>query len=346
MSKEILDKILKTKEITANVFLLYGEEDFLRTHYKKSLKTLLMPESMPDLNFYSFDGRDYSLSSVDEAIEALPVFDERKLLVFDNSLLFKSDGRTGAKAEFKEYWEKRLEDIPEYVYIIFNETEIDKRSKLFKFISKNYISTEFSYLDEGKMVKWTQTLFKKLGKNISPDDCTYLISLCPDGMMSVKTEAEKLCSYCLDKQDITKETIDLLVTPKLEDKVFDMVGAMLSNNPDKALALLRDLFALKTEPTQILGAVMYNIEKIASVKMLLSSGKIKTEIASILKIAPFQVNKFADLSSRFTEEELDGLIHTTATKDIELKTNSMDNNVLLEVFIMETSHNINKKFIK
>lgn len=337
MSKEILDEILKTKQPEKNIFLLYGEEDFLRAHYKKSLKNLLMPESMPDLNFYSFDGKDYSLSAVEEAIEAMPVFDEHKLLIFDNSMLFKPDGRTGAKQEARDFWEKRLKDIPEYIYIIFNETEIDKRSSLFKFISKNYISTEFSYLDEDKMIKWTQTLFKKLGKNISASDCTYLVSLCPDGMMSVKSEAEKLCSYAAGRQDITKEDIDLLVTPKLEDKVFDMVGAMLSKNTDKALSLLRDLFALKTEPTQILGAIMYNVEKIASVKLLLSSGRTKPEIASLLKIAPFQVNKFVNLASEFKKDELNKLVHKTAEKDLQLKTNSMDNNVLLEVFIMETS---------
>ncbi|MBE7039978.1 MAG: DNA polymerase III subunit delta [Ruminococcaceae bacterium] len=337
MSKEILDEIIKSNKPTSNIFLLYGEEAFLRAHYKKSLKGLFMPESMPDLNYYSFDGRDYSLSAVDEAIEALPVFDDRKLLIFDNSMLFKPDARTGAKAEVREYWEKRLKDIPEYVYIIFNETEIDKRSSIFKFISKNYISTEFSYLDEGKMVRWTQTLFKRLGKIISPDDCTYLINLCPDGMMSVKTEAEKLCSYAKDKQNVTREDIDLLVVPKLEDKVFDMVSAILEKDIDKSLTLLKNLIALKTEPTQILGAILYNVEKIASVKLLLSSKRTKQEIASALKIAPFQVNKFSDIASRFKKDELERLIHAAATKDMQLKTNSMDNNVLLEVFIMETA---------
>ncbi|MBE7028283.1 MAG: DNA polymerase III subunit delta [Ruminococcaceae bacterium] len=337
MSKEILDEILKSNKPASNIFLLYGEESFLRAHYKKSLKALLMPESMPDLNYYSFDGRDYSLTAVDEAIEALPVFDDRKLLIFDNSMLFKPDARTGAKAEVREYWEKRLKDIPEYVYIIFNEMEIDKRSSIFKLISKNYISTEFSYLDEGRMIKWTQSLFKRLGKIISLDDCMHLINLCPDGMMSVKTEVEKLCSYAKDKQNVTKEDIDLLVTPKLEDKVFDMVSAILEKDMDKSLTLLKDLIALKTEPTQILGAIMYNVEKIASLKFLLSLKKTKQEIASILKIAPFQVNKFTDLASRFKEDELKRLVHAAAFKDMQLKTNSMDNNVLLEVFIMETA---------
>ena len=337
MSKELLDEMIKSKNITKNVFLLWGEENFLRSHYKKNLMSLLMPEIMPDLNFYSFDGKDYSITAVDEAIEALPVMDSRKLLVFENSLLFKPDSRTGAKAETKEYWENRLKDIPQDVYIIFNESEIDKRSALFKYIAKNHISSEFSYLDEDKMIKWTQTLFKKLGKNITTADCTYLLGLCPEGMMTIKRESEKLCAYADKNDSVTKADIDLLVTPKLEDKVFDMVSAILSKNTEKALILLRDLFALKTEPTQILGAIIYNIEKIACVKIMLSSGKSKQEAAQSLKLAPFMVNKFSDSATKFKQQELNALISRAAETDIQLKTNSMDNNVLLELFIMETS---------
>ena len=337
MSKEILDQIIKSKNITHNVFLLWGEEAFLRAHYKKNLISLLMPQNMADLNYYHFDGKDYSTLALDEAIESLPVMDDKKLLVFDGSMLFKTDARTGAKADAKEYWENRLKDIPDYVYVIFNETEVDKRSSLFKQIAKNHISAEFSYLDEAKMVKWTQSLFKKLGKNITSSDSAYLLSLCPDGMMTIKKEAEKLCAYAYEKSDVTKEDIDLLVTPKLEDKVFDMVSSMLSKNTEKALVLLSDLFALKTEPTQILGAIIYNLEKITSVKTLSAEGKSKQEIASILKLAPFMVNKFLDTAAKFNTDSLAKLISSAAKTDLQLKANSMDKNVLLELFIMECS---------
>ena len=111
MSKEILDEIIKSKNPTHNVFLLWGEEAFLRLHYKKNLISVLEPTVMPDLNLYVFDGKDYSISAVDEAIESLPVMDTQKLLIFDNSLIFKPDSRTGAKAEIRDYWEKRLKDI-------------------------------------------------------------------------------------------------------------------------------------------------------------------------------------------------------------------------------------------
>ncbi|MBR2499969.1 MAG: hypothetical protein IKB60_02705 [Clostridia bacterium] len=105
MSKERLDEMIKSQNVTSNVFLLWGEEAFLRLHYKKNLVSLLMPSCMPELNYYSFDGKDYSTVAIDEAIEALPVMDTQKLLVFDNSMLFKPDGRTGAKADVREYWE-------------------------------------------------------------------------------------------------------------------------------------------------------------------------------------------------------------------------------------------------
>ncbi len=225
MKIEELKQILKGQAPSPSVFVLWGEESFLRSHYKKQLVEQLSPGVMEDFNIFTFEGKNYSLRGVDEAIESLPMMADRKLLVFTDSLIFKPDGRTGAKAEYRDYWQERLLDLPDYITIIFDENEIDKRSALLKQVDKMGACVEFSYMTEEEMVRWTVRLFSAaFGKTIAPADARYLNEITQDGMMAVRREAEKLSAYVGEERVVTRKDIDLLVTPTVEGKVFDMGG--------------------------------------------------------------------------------------------------------------------------
>ena len=337
MKIEELKQIIKGQKPAPRVFLLWGEESFLRAHYKKQLTELLMPDAMEELNVFRFDGKNYRINQVDEAIEALPVMADRKLIIFTDSLIFKPDGRTGAKAEYRDYWAKRLQDIPEYVSIIFDESEIDKRSGLLKQVDKEGACVEFAYMGEEEMVRWTQRLFVKLGKQIEAKDARYLNEITQEGMMAVRRETEKLVAYAGERPQITRADIDALVSPTIEGKVFEMVAAMLRKDADRALCMLEDLFVLKTDPNQILAAIIYNADKLLQTKLLVGDGADKSQIMSKLKISPFAAGKFMKDSAQYTVKQLCNLVERLAETDGHIKSNSMDNAVLINLLVSEFS---------
>ncbi|MBQ2696010.1 MAG: DNA polymerase III subunit delta [Clostridia bacterium] len=337
MKIEELKQVIKGQTQAPNVFLLWGEEAFLKAHYKKQLVSLLSPTVMEELNVFSFEGKNYSLSEVDEAIEALPVMAEKKLLIFNDSLIFKPDARTGAKAEYREYWEKRFADIPEYVSIIFDEADVDKRSALLKQVDKIGACVEFAYMTEEEMVRWTVRLFGVFEKEIAPGDARYLNEITAEGMMAVRREAEKLVAYVGDRKQITKEDIDALVMPTVEGKVFDMVAAMLDRQSDRALKLLEDLLVLKTDANQILAAIIYNVDKLLQTKILSDARQDKSQIMSKLKISPFAATKFMRDSAKYSMAELTKLLDRLAETDGYIKSNSMDNEVLISLLVSEIS---------
>lgn len=335
MKIDELKQILKGQKPAPNVFLLWGEEAFLRAHYKKQLTELLMPDMMEDLNVFRFDGKNYRIEEVDEAIEALPVMADKKLLIFTDSLIFKPDGRSGAKAEYRDYWAKRLQDIPDYVFILFDENEIDKRSALLKQVDKTGACIEFAYMTEEEMVRWTQRLFTVLGKEIGPQDARYLNEITQEGMMAVRREVEKLSAYVGDRPKVERRDIDLLVTPPVEGRVFDMVAAMLRKDAEGALKMLDDLFVLKTDPQPILAAIIYNAEKLLSTKLLMSDGADKNQIMSKLKISPFAASKFMKDSAKYSLPQLKMLVERLAETDGYIKSNSMEKTILLNLLVAE-----------
>lgn len=331
-------KYLKQEKIDKNVILLYGEETFLKAHGKTELLNKITPAQMPEFNVFVFDGRKYDLKAVDEAIESLPVMSETKLFTFRNSMLFTVSGRETATKDYKEFWEKRFMDIPEDVYIVFDEEKVDKRSSLYKKLQKQNAFAEFSYLSENKMINWTVGMFKTLGKHISPHDAKYLIEITGDGMMAVKNEAEKIAAYTQGEINISRKDIDAVVVPVIENKVFDMVDAMLSQNAEVSLSKLNDLILLKEDETRILGAISSSVDKILTVKLMTSSKLDKTQIAAKSKIPPFLVSKYIALSAKYTKESLELLLTMCVETDRKFKLSKGDKAVLLQRLIADFSY--------
>ena len=67
-------------------------------------------------------------------MESFPMLCDKKLIIIKDSKIFSK-----AKEEVKEYWLKRLDNIPEYVILIFDEKEIDKRSESVRYFEKREI---------------------------------------------------------------------------------------------------------------------------------------------------------------------------------------------------------------
>lgn len=326
---------LKKETIDKNIFLLYGEETFLKSHGKKELLSRISPDGMSEFNVFTYEGKKYDLISVKEAIEALPVFSDSKLLVFNDSGIFSLAGKEAATKEYREFWEEIIDEIPKDVYIVFDEEKVDKRSSIYKKLLKNDSVVEFSYLSENKMINWTVGLFKTMGKIIGPHDAKYLIDITQDGMTSVKREAEKIAAYTQGKTSVTRQDINDVTVPVVENRVFDMVDALLSKNAPSALSMLNDLLVLKEDETRILGAISSNADKLLTVKLLTEDGVDKTQIASKAKIAPFIVSKYIKLSSKYNSYDLKNLLTKCIEIDRQFKLTRGDKAVILQSFIAE-----------
>ena len=82
------------------------------------------------MNYAYYEGKGVEIREVIDLAETLPFFAERRLIVFENTGLFKSSG-----ADLAEY----IKTMPETTYFIFVEEEVDKRSKLYKAVKAKVI---------------------------------------------------------------------------------------------------------------------------------------------------------------------------------------------------------------
>ena len=177
----------------ARVYLLYGEETYLRLQYRDKLKKALIPDG-DTMNYHYFEGKGVETAQLIDLAETLPFFAERRVIVVENSGLFK----------------KATEDLAEYfkapapsVCFVFVETEVDKRGRLYKAVRDTGRVVEFARQNEATLQKWILIQLKKEGKRITQNDLQFFQQRVGSDMENISRELEKLFCYTMGRDVIT-----------------------------------------------------------------------------------------------------------------------------------------------
>ena len=91
-----LNEDLKTGQFK-QIYLLYGEESYLKKQYKDKLTKAMIPEG-DTMNYAYYEGKGINVKEVIDLSETMPFFGERRLIVIENSGFFKN-----ASPELAEY---------------------------------------------------------------------------------------------------------------------------------------------------------------------------------------------------------------------------------------------------
>ena len=86
--RKILDDI---KNKTYNrIYLLYGEEGYLKTQYKNKLVSAICGDDT--MNFSYFEGKGIDIKEVIGISETLPFFADKRVIIIENSGWFQKGG--------------------------------------------------------------------------------------------------------------------------------------------------------------------------------------------------------------------------------------------------------------
>ena len=117
---QVLNQDIKNREFK-QVYLLFGDEPYLISNYKKKLREAIAGDDT--MNFNYFEGKNPDVKEIISLADTMPFFAERRLIMVDGSGFFKS-----ASEELVNY----LPNMPDTVSFVFCESEVDKRNKLYK----------------------------------------------------------------------------------------------------------------------------------------------------------------------------------------------------------------------
>lgn len=305
-------------------YLLYGEEAFLKKSYKNRLKEAITGGDTMNYNY--FEGKGINVNEVTGLADTMPFFADRRLVLMEDTGWFK--GGAGAE-EMSAY----IERIPESTCLIFVESEVDKRSRLYKAVKKYGYCAELARQDSSQLARWAAGILAKNGRKITNRTMELFLSKTGDDMENISSELEKLISYTLGREVVTDEDVELICTTQVTNKIFDMITAIANRQTRKAMDLYEDLLTLKEPPMRILFLIARQFNQILQVKELMGKGLEKSGIASRLKLQPFVVGKIMLQAKTFTRDQILSYVTLCVDAEEQVKTGRLQDRLAVELLI-------------
>ena len=310
------------------VYCLYGEEAFLKKSYKNQIKAAILGEDT--MNFQSFYGKDMDVNEVISLADTMPFFSEKRLILIENSGLFKKDAEPLASY---------LSKMPDSTILLFVEEQVDKRNKLYKKVKELGYAAELSRQPEAQLKTWILQILKQENRQISRAAMELFLSSVGDDMEHIRTELEKLISYTEGKNEIVPEDVEAICSVQITGQIFDMITDIASRRQRAALDKYYDLLALKEPPMRILFLIARQFNQLLVVKELAASGKGKDEIAKKAGIQPFVAGKCMTQAKNFRIKELRACVEKCVEAEEAVKTGRLADNLAVELLITEFSGN-------
>ena len=311
-----------------NLYLLYGEEAYLRRQYRDKLKAaLVLQEDAMNCSVYS--GKDINANEVVDLAGTMPFFAERRVVIVENSGWFKSGNDQIAAL---------VKSLPDTTCMIFVEAEVDKRGKLFKAVTANGCAALCEMQDEATLRKWVMGLLKKENKTITPDALNLLLDKTGTNMENIRREVEKLVCYRYYEDGITAADVEELCIVQIQNQIFDMVEAVAQKKQKQALGLYYNLLALKEAPMKILALTARQFHMLLQVKEMKSKGYQESNIARQTGLNPyFLKKKYIPQAAQFKLPQLEAALRTCVEAEENIKTGRMSDMLSVELIIVSLS---------
>lgn len=322
---KILSQHMKSGQFKS-VYLIYGEEDYLRKQYKDRMREALIGDDTMNYNYY--EGKGISVKELIDVGETLPFFNERRLILVENSGFFSS-----SQEELAGY----LKEKPETTCFLFVEKDVDKRNKLFKTVSALGYAANMTAPDERTLIRWISGILKKEQRFMREDAMRHFLERIDTDMENIRRELDKLVVYTDGAQEITVGDIDEVCTVYTESQVFDMVRSVAEKQQSKALDLYYDLIAQKEAPMRILYWITRQFNQLYQIKDLQRKGYPDHVIAERMGVRDFVVRKNKTLCQRFSLEELRKSIQICVEREEDVKTGRLNDRMAVELLIIQFS---------
>ena len=326
-----LKNALKTGSFD-HLYLITGEESYLKEYYLEQMKKHVVDETFQEFNLIELDGRNITAEALNDAIESCPAMAERKLVIVSDFDFYK------AATPFQSVIETILNDLPDYICLVFFydilEFKPDKRTKIYQRLEKTACIADFPHMEERELISWLRRRFRELGKNIDDQTCSYLLFLCGNSMTNLLGEVEKVAAFAT-VDTIVKYHIDTVCTRVLDAVVFDLTDAVSERHFDRAVALVDDLIAQKHNEIAIFTTIARHVQRLYAAKL---NDAVRGGESSLFELlgthSSYYAKQIVNASRKTTLPWLRHAAKICGETDAQLKSSAADKQKLLELALL------------
>jgi DNA polymerase-3 subunit delta len=273
-----------------------------------------------DFALERIDAEEVEIQVILDALQNLPFLASKKMVVVRG---------LGANKQAAEKIDQIIAAAGDGCDLILYELSTDKRTAYFKTLKSKTQLEEFNELDAHALAKWLAEEASTRGGELGQADASYLVDRAGTDQQLISNELDKLLIY---SPKITRESINLLIDPLPQSKVFDLLDAAFSGRSSRALELYEEQRALKVEPQIILGMIVWQLQLIAVTKY--ADGKSTATIAKDVGMNPYPISKAANLAHKLNEQKFKKMVDFAFEIDQKSKSTPLDLDEALKTYII------------
>ncbi len=331
-------------------YLFFGEEDYLKSHYRDAIYESIMEEGLETFNYFpisfspAVQSKEEAVSRLADAILAIPMMQEKKLIVVsDLAPMTLSKELTEAFAKAL----KQANDSDDTVCIVYcraDELEVDYKFETSAFYKKFSASVKFVKFDlqpRGKLVAWAKRHFSGERILISDEAAGMLVDLAAGRMTPLSFEIEKLICYAKyvkggETPRLEEDDVMRIAVPSAQDEVpFAMLNAAQSWKLAEILAVLNTAREQREEPISVLARLSRIYLDMLMIKTASDAALSPAEIAAAMKMKEFRVTKYLSSIAKVPIAVLENAVKLSYETDLALKSTSSDPWLLLDTLAVK-----------
>lgn len=236
-----------------------GEEDYYIDQLMDYAEHKILSASEAEFNLTVFYGRDADWASVLNACKRYPMFAEKQVVLLKEAQHMKDIEK------LESYIEAPLAST---IFIVAYKTKtLDKRTKLYKLLSKNAEVFTSAKIKDEKVQDWIAETVKAKGYEMQPKAISLLEEHIGNDLSRIANEIDKLSLNLEGKKQIDEDDIEKYIGISKEYNVFELLAAISKKDLAKAIRILNYFESNpKAVPIQLaLPALYANISKVYAV---------------------------------------------------------------------------------
>jgi DNA polymerase-3 subunit delta len=258
LTRDKLKKELGDRNIRP-VYVLYGEETFLRDNAAKAITRAAFSEG----DFRDFNDDQFTLSTPENigvalaAADQLPMMASRRVIRVTEVRVSTSSTKDTLKEDAEELLKAYLANPNPQSVVIFVADELNGSRKLGKLLKSQPGAVEFCFTDETETRRLAESVFNKAGIAIEPMALRRLVELVGCDARRITIESEKLATAALPDRAVDAGLVETLVRNTREASNFDFVRDLISGRKAGAIKTLEKALDDGEEPLALLGLLAW-----------------------------------------------------------------------------------------
>ncbi len=247
------------------VYVLSGTDGFLQDHYRAEIISRIVGQADPQTCIANFDGGDDpELADVMDELRTLPFLAPSRVVLIRNADAFISKHRQ----KLEEYVANPCETSA----LVLIVSSFPGNTRLAKAVKKIGEILNCKLPDGSSLQKWLTKAAGKRGKKIDPQSADMLEQWIGRDLAAQNAEIEKLCLYIGDRETITPQDVQDVVTATAGPAAFALTNAITAGDTAGALKALDGALRIRGAEFQALGSIAWHLRKALQAQQQISAG--------------------------------------------------------------------------